>query len=1706
MRPIGPAAGLAPTVPPPPPPAPTGRPLLPTLPADDEIGPQNDFHQPFDLTTPDDGLPRSLGPRLLVPKLRQFDPNEVTMVSSEFAGEADLAHRRSAILEELSELGTTQAPEEASAAPPEAHREPPAGATSTARPAAQAERPAQPRTWENEKPASLAMSAATRQALLARGTWLEQEAQALADKVARARALLACSEIFATAGDRERAQALAAEARDLAPSLALAHRQARALMPFSLSACDDCVAALDAEASGSPPGPAQVHSLLLAAETLRAAGRPEAAIHRLEHAGRIGAGDVRAAVLQAAVALSADAMGDGALRLADSPELFPIAESIAVCLSLRGLAGEDVSQDFDGPMRALGGTSPAEVLQRARRALDKGDVAEAAPLVAELAILPELAPAALWLAASLGATTPKRRTDAARWLDDLSRSGDGEARRALLARAIELRDPARLAEALAVEDGITPAERLTIAALGGLALSATDPDLDKAAATPGMAPLAAAIASIATPSDPDREAQALARTRRTSGSPNTRALVRLGRLLAVSAPLVDIEEALQALGVARGASLVGSPTDRPPASGTETAVGETHRAEVRAIALETAARAGRFVEVSNSLEAWGGGWGSREDSAIGALAAALVAERAGDRARALEGFKAARTADPGSEAARRAIASLESIDLVAEMNELADDLGEGPRAAVARLEAVARGEGILPEPTRAHLLEQAHRADPALPIASFLAERISRRAGDIDEVLRWVRERRSTATDPVEAALDAVREALLVADRDPLLAGERLQQAHRSRPNDIALRELLERIGSESPETCAAWRERRAGEASGDARTLLLLDAVREYERAGDEESALRCAEAAGSNDASLGDIARERAELRARRVARLAEELLSTAKGTSDPRSRREAYERLAHLDAVARHDPASAQLWHRTILDEHPEHEPSLRHVEHHLIGEGRCDELEATASAIARVLRGTGSAECGAHAELAARLHLRAPDAKWSETRDMAELAAAEAQPSLWALRMLQAHSRALADDASFLSATERLLERVSRPSETATLLVLGAQAAFRLGRLEDARSLLGRATHEDPGDTIAWALLADVCARAGDSRAAAEAYEALARSSADRDHRLRAWCDAGRIWVDEAKDEHRAIVVLEAAAAIDIGFHDVFERLSRLYASRKMAPELASLLNRRAGVIEDPDERSAMNVRRGHVLLEAGDVRGARRAFEAGLSDGPENPVAISALADLCVSERDWESAERALVHLARLLPTQEEQRSVYARLGELYSHELLNLSRAEVALKEVLKRTPDDVETTEKLIDVYKRQSDAARAAELQQDLITRARSQEEKRKRFLELATIHEQTGHDIRRTEQTLEAARREFPQDVTVLRALAEFYTRHHQAPALATLLERAGGDARRALAAGRVSPALFDVLAAVFELRGNEDAARVTRAMLAALDALPAQISGAGERAFDPALDDRLAPEGLAASLRTLLAKTGDALDHVAAVDLRALKATPLPPEAPLSRLAAGVGVAIGIGAVQVLVSHKLGSVCIPVGSSPPVLVIGEALSGAERIGPFLLLRAVKLVQTKASVLARTTPTDLAVLISAWLKCFNPTWQPQGVNLAQVNAVGGRLQATLSRNIDRELSPIALETAAAIGNQAGTLGALAAAWADRVALLSLGDPNVALDAIAASGSGAEGAPREPKERAAWIARTPEARDLIAFAVTDAFAEARARLGMGN
>ena len=144
-------------------------------------------------------------------------------------------------------------------------------------------------------------------------------------------------------------------------------------------------------------------------------------------------------------------------------------------------------------------------------------------------------------------------------------------------------------------------------------------------------------------------------------------------------------------------------------------------------------------------------------------------------------------------------------------------------------------------------------------------------------------------------------------------------------------------------------------------------------------------------------------------------------------------------------------------------------------------------------------------------------------------------------------------------------------------------------------------------------------------------------------------------------------------------------------------------------------------------------------------------------------------------------------------------------------RAEVALREVLKRAPDDLATLRRLVDVYKRQNDTAHAVEVQQQIVQLATDPDERLERMIDLALLHESVGREARKAEQALEAARKEFPTSVRALRALAEFYQRQKQMPAMQILLDRAAGDARRAFAAGeKMPPPMHAALASIWRFR--------------------------------------------------------------------------------------------------------------------------------------------------------------------------------------------------------------------------------------------------------------------------------------------------------
>src|SRR5262249_29465860 len=139
------------------------------------------------------------------------------------------------------------------------------------------------------------------------------------------------------------------------------------------------------------------------------------------------------------------------------------------------------------------------------------------------------------------------------------------------------------------------------------------------------------------------------------------------------------------------------------------------------------------------------------------------------------------------------------------------------------------------------------------------------------------------------------------------------------------------------------------------------------------------------------------------------------------------------------------------------------------------------------------------------------------------------------------------------------------------------------------------------------------------------------------------------------------------------------------------------------------------------------------------------------------------------------------------------------------------------------------------------------------------------------------------LDKARKTWPHDGAVLKAVAEHHQRHGEASAVNVLLDRAAAEARRALAHGRFDAAFFSVLAAVAEVREQADTAAVTAATLAALEGRDdAEVRGAGASAGNPDLDDLLAPEVFTQAFRSLLEKVPGVLDAAYPADLKALRA--------------------------------------------------------------------------------------------------------------------------------------------------------------------------------------------------------------------------------
>lgn len=1516
-------------------------------------------------------------------------------------------------------------------------------------------------SFPDERDASVvvAQNPELRRTFVERAAWIRAEAGLAEDKSEKARLLLTASELYAMVGEDDDASAVALEAHALNAGVVLAMRQHRSLLARSGN-WPAALEVLDAEARIMPTTDGKVHAAWFGAEVARLAqGDDLGSKKRSEQAMRAMPSDPRPHVQRFADALASGAESAQLTRLRPTePSAAELADAFTRVAGMHG----------DG--RTGDARSAYESVLAARAALQKKDLVGAVASINGLGSS-TIAAGAGWLGGLFAQSTKETRSLAASLLTMASAgTHSNAASRSLAGLAIQTGTEADLSVA---PDAFTEADRVALAALAG-----------------GDGFEESAIAG-------EREIEVL------------RSVTRAAMLARDGERITKLDETgIDPPTVALGRALAQAST--PAALGTTTIPSKVHRAaeslesemrpsgHLRGLLLELDVDRGGAAAIASTLL---GGDASEADTAS-SIAAAIVSEIGGDADEASVHYARALEQHPFAESLLRAsagAASTTAAEIGRSLKKSADMVSTGARKMSLLVEAGIR---LTEEDASeaAASFRGAAEAEPTQSLPGYLGARLARASADQEALLDWLRVQREASNDPTERAYDLAREALLVSDSEGATASALIEEALRAHPRDMGLRDLYERILPEPATDRATWREARAKEEKGPTAARLAIEAAIDYEQQGDLESAARAAKLAATiGDTEFAPICANRYALGGFGTAELIDALLPQAREAATPEERLELYERLAELDERGRNDMSSALLFRRTILEENPQHMRTLRRVVSALMAQGREEELEPVALDLAKILEGP---EAHAYAALANRLRSRT---KWEEGFEAVKVAFAQEPRSAWALRQMAAHARNLGNHALAGSCDKELMTRTDRPAERATLAIRAAESFVSAGDIDAAKELYEIAVGGLPGHPIGHIGFAELLEKSGEFEAAAQQFEAAADAMVNKAWAAEVSYRAGILRDDKLGDVEAAQKAFERVFVADPNNEDVFARLRKIYVARGARAELAELLERRLDSVQDPAERVEMEVMRGKALAEVGDAGAAKRALLAALESNPDHIDALSAFAELCVADEDYEGAEQALIRLARLTTNPDQQCEIYLRLGSLYDEQIPNPDRAELAYQEVLKRRPSDESARERLVALLRRTQNFPRAVEEQNALVEAAGSPEDKCKRTVELAEILEEMG-DAKKAEASLVAARKSYPKSDVALRALVQFYQRTGQGPSASVMLDRAVADARRALSTGRFEPYLFETLWTAAELRGRDDAAAIARATVLALEGQETALAGAGLAAGDPQIDDMLAPEVMTPAFRELLLKTGSLLDQVVPFNFDAIRATPFDEPGELADELDQMTNAYGLSELKVMVSPVLGAVCIPVSSHPPTIVFGQNLAGAGStlVRTFLIHRALKVVQTNCAALARTAPIDLWPLLAAYLKVLSPSFAPQGVDAGKFQEATARFAKLPKPAGAADLGVLASEVIGSIGNRASTLNTAVNGWGARAALLAVADPNVALSAIALASGAMNGPPLDGKDRVTWVGRNAEARDLIVYSVSDAYSDARARLGL--
>ena len=1043
---------------------------------------------------------------------------------------------------------------------------------------------------------------------------------------------------------------------------------------------------------------------------------------------------------------------------------------------------------------------------------------------------------------------------------------------------------------------------------------------------------------------------------------------------------------------------------------------------------------------------------------------------------------------------------------------------------------------VLPAGSTARLdaFSTAHTAAPDYPPASWALHREARRQGDLGRLGELHASAAEQASGPHVRASHLVRAALIRASEDTAAAAEQLTQALLLMPDDPVLIELVLRLGDAADASVrAAALDRMAARAEAPYRRQLVIGAAGTLEDAGQLAEAAeryRVVLSETPND-PVADAGLERVTVEAEHGLALLELKRRAVLDASTERARARALEELLLLETDL---PRGLELAHE-LFALSPSHPLALRALER--------DAMERDDRALLLTLQqrmiesGRGPRDKAARMRFVHLLRALEPeDESALQEFDRSVLASEKGAPhSLWLSRQLLSSAIALGQHQAVLRALELAIEQASDPVERASLVIQRGWLTIELkhGTLADTKpsgerdSEPGSAPNEaSPGrllDVVREALvgypehptglelIAESRAATGDFAAAAEQFEQAATRAISKERSAYLWARAAELW-DKLKQPERARDALQRAAARDLDQPGVRERLAELLTAQGDLDGLVALTTAR--IAQGGAKEQQVDLLRTLSALEEqrGDRGAARAALRAALAEDPESLPAWRDLARLGERAENHPERVEGLSAVVRLSRDPLELRDALLELGEVYEKHIGDPTRAEAAYQRVLKLGPRNTTALERLARLYRAGGSHDLAAETLLVLSRSASDPRQKRDVTLQLASWKEEQG-DVRAAEELLEALRRAQPTDQHVLRNLTGLLRRSNAHVALAMHLNRAVNDLRQALITRFDDPELWLSIVEMLVERGRLDVASQCASTASALGVHAPQLKkaehgeasheGIGAPAMSELLDDLVFPEDAPPSLRIVFRHAADALNRTSPLDLPSLGAEKLDKRHPLRTVVTELARWVAHREIEVFVSSELPYAFVPIQDAPVQLLVGRALvdSLSEDEQRFLVARALKIARAQMSICCRIGPQQMELLLHGLVRSQVASHAPSFLELSALEDAAKRVTKQLSRRAQTDLIPSLLElTYAGVPRfDAANVYGVASAAGSRAGLLATGNVGAALSAlIKLSGMSLENA-----GPAAAVAQVEEARELVAFAISDAYFEARTRAG---